>query len=738
MFQNVVAPSGGGAALMEPDSQPSGVICTVGTEEAHTPEEVVYLGVRYLANVCDGAQQNDGQGYNRLHAGLGHDLAMMPINQWSPRQYYAARKMLETYKKRQLAFLWEHMPPLPPEPPKDADVARKQESYEEYKRRTDPTWEPPKQYREVGFAMKNGTPVLLLRQNFDEQLIEGIKALPQRRYDTATQSWYVPLQVDSLEQLVDFAVTNGYDIDERVQDAIDKILAEFAGKIALSSAASGDFDLDLPPGLSLFPFQKAGVKYAMEAGNVLIADEMGLGKTVQALATIKLADAFPAIVICPASLKRNWEREAQKWLPGKKITVLNGGVKPLRFMGKDAFYDVVIVNYNARILEKWLHQLTELNPKAIICDEAHNCKNPKAQQTKLVDKLLQDCTQARRIFLSGTPVVNRPMEFWQLVKMLGHGKSLGGWAEFKRRYDTDPPRKDRLHELNVRARTHFMVRRLKADVLKELPAKQRAMVPIEISNRQEYTNAERDIAGYFATKKSQDAQFLREIERYADGQGLSGLARQEFLLKAKQQHFTNTYMMASRAEQLLRWEACKQLAVKGKMPGVMEWIADFLADTDQKLVVFALHTDIVEGIARKFNAPYIHGGIPPDARMSIVDRFQNDPTCRVIVGNMQAMGEGLTLTAASNVAFVEYGWNPKTHDQAEDRCHRIGQTDSVNIWNLVAENTIDEELAQMIASKREVVDSIQDGDGVETQSQMMAALQERLDAKLGRSSERAA
>jgi SWI/SNF-related matrix-associated actin-dependent regulator 1 of chromatin subfamily A len=126
---------------------------------------------------------------------------------------------------------------------------------------------------------------------------------------------------------------------------------------------------------------------------------------------------------------------------------------------------------------------------------------------------------------------------------------------------------------------------------------------------------------------------------------------------------------------------------------------------------------------------FIHGQVQVDKRQPLVDRFQTDPKCRLIVGNMIAMGEGLTLTASSNVAFIEFGWNPKTHDQAEDRCHRIGQHDSVMVWNLVAENTIDEEIVALIEEKRQIVNAIQDGVGADSQRQMMEDLAARMEAR---------
>lgn len=697
-------------------------LCQIGSELAYTEDEVVYLAVNLLAgNDPDFAAVRNDIGFNRLHARRGHELAQKPLREWSEYEMWSARKMLETYKNTQLRGVWSYMPPLSPTPPEKPWQRMQRERSGQR-----PGLPQQPQFRRLTLEEINGELVAVLEQNYDSELIAQIKALPQRRYDRDKYRWYVPLQLDALEPLIDFAVEHGYDIPENIEQAMSRVLGTFREAMEMSAAADTDRDFDLPAGLALYPFQKAGVAYAERQGNVLIADEMGLGKTVQALVAANINDDFPLVVICPASLKRNWERETKKWLPGKKVCVLDGNVHPIRFMGKGSMYDVLIVNYNSQILRKWFASLVGISPACIILDEAHNIKNAKAQQSKLVAELVTE-TEARVIALTGTPVVNRPMEFWQIVKVLGHAKTLGGWSEYKRRYDNE--RTEAHHELNVRARTHFMVRRLKKDVLKELPPKMYSTVPLEIINREQYRKAEGDIAGYFATKKSQDAKFLKEVYEKADELKLDGDAREAFIEGSRKDHFNASYMIASQNEALLRWEALKQLAVQGKIGSCIEWIDEFLANSEEKIVVFVTHTAIGEAIASRFNADFIHGGVKPDDRLPMVDRFQLNPARRVIVGNIIAMGEGLTLTAASNVAFIELGWNRKQHAQAEDRCHRIGQEDSVMVWNLVAEQTIEEEIIALIERKRVIADAIQDGDA-DTQREMMEQLQRMLDERL--------
>lgn len=699
----------------------------VGNEVARTPQEVVYVLTRYLAGQCDGAMTPDGHGFNKLDARLGHKLAEQPFEAWTPRQLWAARQMLSRYKNTQLKEWWRAVPVIA-EPARDV---KRETSYAEYKRASDPNWTPEPTHRRLSLDTVNGQTVIVLKHSYDATLVNAIKSdLPQKRWDKDNKRWYLPLHLDTLERSIDFALEWGYEIPADVHAKCDEVLQSYATRLELSHAASADYEI---PGLggTLFPFQRAGVQYAAQVGNVLIADEMGLGKTPQSLAALKLANQFPALVICPASLKRNWEREARKWIPGCKTIVLTGHVHEITHFDGTSAYDVIIINYNSKVLSKWLDRLIALRPRAIICDEAHNCKNSKAQQTKLVEHLIKE-TGARRIFLSGTPVVNRPMEFWQLVKMLGYDRALGGYAEYKRRYDNADQR--RLQELNSRVRTMFFIRRLKKDVLPELPAKLAVSVPLEITNRKQYTEAEADIAGYFAERKADDARFMAELTANATATARQlGIDAQELIDQGRKQRYTAAYEIAAQNARLLRWEGLKQLAVEGKMASLCSWIEDFMDSSDQKLVLFALHTDKIEYLTNKYRAKYgavmIHGGVDPDKRMPIVDKFQTDPACRLIVCNMIAAGEGLTLTAASNVAFFEFGWNPKTMSQAEDRCHRIGQKDSVTVYSLVAENTIDEEIVALIDAKRQIVEAIQDGAGADNQRQFMQELEERMEMR---------
>lgn len=219
-----------------------------------------------------------------------------------------------------------------------------------------------------------------------------------------------------------------------------------------------------------------------------------------------------------------------------------------------------------------------------------------------------------------------------------------------------------------------MIRRLKEQVLKELPAKRRATITIEMDDK-----SRREYDRLIAEAKTA----IEEARESGESLG---------------------------AEHLALIEKSKQAAAKGKMKAALEWISDFI-ESGQKLIVFATHTSVVTELMQTFGgqAVKVTGDDNQAARQQAVDRFQNDKSVRLFVGNIKAAGVGLTLTAASDVTFLELAWTPGDHEQAEDRAHRIGQNSNVTAWYLLAENTIDEEIFNLLETKRQVVDKVTDG-----------------------------
>ena len=360
------------------------------------------------------------------------------------------------------------------------------------------------------------------------------------------------------------------------------------------------------------------------------------------------------LIVAPKSLLLNWQREAEKWLTRS--------------------VDLTIINYDM----VWKRaDLTERTWDLVVYDESQYLKNPKAKRT--VASLA--IPAKRRVFLTGTPILNRPVELWPMVNAIdpdGMGKSFFGFAQrycgarqvrAGRKMVWDFTGASNLEELQDKMRQGFMVRRLKADVLKELPAKRRQIIPLEANGASSILRAE---------KKLIEQLGFEEAARALEGKSAA------FTEMAKLRH---------------------DLGV-AKVEKALDHIKDML-DSVEKVIVFAHHHDVIDGLQAglaEYGIVTVTGQTPGADRQAAVDRFQADPTCRVFLGNIKAAGVGLTLTAASTVVFVESDWTPGWMQQAEDRAHRIGQTESVLVQYLVFDGSMDAVLAQTLVSKADISD----------------------------------
>jgi SWI/SNF-related matrix-associated actin-dependent regulator of chromatin subfamily A-like protein 1 len=531
----------------------------------------------------------------------------------------------------------------------------------------------------------DGEPAVTIFTVWDPSPAREFKLLPEAhpvgrdgRFYQRDGSWGVAVPADSAlaPNLTGFVAAHPtVRLDEPVRELLDELTAEHdraAETVALSYAENADLD-GLALGGELHPFQRAGVRYALDRRRTFIADEQGLGKTVQSLAALEADGAFPAVVVCPASVKLNWEREARHWLPGRSVAVLEGRTDAA-WTAETESAEILVLNYD--ILEAHLDNLMERGPRALIYDESHYVKNPQAQRTKAALELAAALPpDALRLALTGTPILNRPEELVAQLRALGRLGEFGSGARLTRRFRSAGS-DDRLH-WNLRARCY--VRRTKKQVLPQLPAKRHDTVPILLSNEHDYRLAEQDVIAW-----------------------LQGLPLDLGTIDAK-------VAAALRAEQLVRLNNLRQLAAGGKLPTALAWITDFLA-SDEPLVVFAEHIAIQQAVIERFpESVHILGSDSATSRQRAVDDFQSEDGPQLIVCSMKAASQGLTLTRASNVAFLELDWTPARHDQAEDRLHRIGQDSAVTAWYLLAPNTIDETMAELLERKRNVINAVTDG-----------------------------
>jgi SWI/SNF-related matrix-associated actin-dependent regulator of chromatin subfamily A-like protein 1 len=479
-----------------------------------------------------------------------------------------------------------------------------------------------------------------------------------------------PWVVDTLDGFLarhDVRVTGG------AADALDDLREEAAAAaeaIRRSRATSGDPIPEVAARLGgeLQPFQWAGVRYALDARRTFLADEQGLGKTVEALATLEADDAYPAVVVCPASLKLNWERETRRWVPHRSVAIVEGR------SAVPETGDITILNYE--IVAAHREHLARLHPRALVVDESHYAKNPQAKRTQAIRRLagtLDD--SALRLALTGTPVLNHADELISQLRVIGRLEDFGSGARFSRQFQ-GPLTEERLH---WHLRRRCFVRRLKSEVLPQLPAKRRVVVPVALDNKREYRLAEEDVIAW-----------LRE---------------QPIDLSELNARIAATL----RAERLAQLTTLQRLAARGKLNAGLQWIADFL-ESGEPLVVFARHVDVQRAVLERFpDALHLLGADALGERDDAVRAFQQPDGPPLIVCATRVAAQGITLTRASNVAFLELEWTPAMHDQAEDRTHRIGQRDAVTAWYLLAAGTIDETMAQLIEAKRGHITAVTDG-----------------------------
>lgn len=545
-----------------------------------------------------------------------------------------------------------------------------------------------------GEARVESSRVVLETEDNDE-FLKRIKGFTKREYDDTEFIWSVePTSLEEVEELEDILEEWDIDVYPDVYQYLEEKWMKFKEEkekkkelVELSKQKSleEDYEVDLPSDdLTLYPFQKFGVKLLDIRGKALLADEMGLGKSVMTLAHLyNHQERRPIILIVPSSVKINWKREILKWTDSgdDDIVVLEGEEGEIE-KGKSWY----IVNY--AVLHHRLEQLEEINYKGIVVDESHYIKNKEALRTKATRKLAEETDHV--YCLSGTPMPNRPVELWQQLDILdpieedfqtfwpdddlgtrGFAKKYCNATKVKFGWDVNGAQN--LDELQRKLRESIMIRRRKSDVLEELPEKQRFRIPMQLDNRSKYNDVVRNFK-----------QWMRERDKEKDW---------------------------GHAEVAVKMEKLIQVAWKGKYDYMIDWIQDTLSQVD-KLVVFAHHKELQSLLYEDFkeNAVQLVGGMSSTQRQDVIDKFTNDDDVKLIIASMKSGGEGINLQVASTAVFTEIGWTPSQHKQAEDRIHRMGQeNDSVNIYYLMAEDTIEETIYKTINRKQKVVDEAIDG-----------------------------
>lgn len=466
----------------------------------------------------------------------------------------------------------------------------------------------------------------------------------------------------------------------------------------VASAATAPFALKSedvsPEGLQMRDYQVAGVEALIRRPRVLLADEMGLGKTIQAIGACNFlyADKKPRIlIVCPATLKINWKNEWLKWSTlGLRVGIAHGGFFPTALTGRP---DVTILNYD--ILQRHQKVMRLVEWDALILDEAHYLKNHEAKRTinVLGGEKVSPLRAKRVMALTGTPMLNRPIELFALLRfMLPAGFSnLHQYAKrycaaHKGPFGWDYKGHSNLEELQTYLRSTLMVRRAKKEVIKDLPPKIRQLIEIEPDVK--------------------TRSLLEDIDEEL-GVGLRGrtsYSDEEF------------QWMVGRARSCLSPDFTKISIVRrqlseAKIPYAINHLKNLLNSVD-KIIVFCHHRELAKCIHEAFTCSVLLlGGMSLEAKEKAKSAFQENPDTRIFVGGYKAAGVGLTLTASSTVVFAEtVSWVPGEISQAEDRAHRIGQTESVLVQHLVFSGSVDTLMLKHVVEKQRLLDEVMEQD----------------------------
>jgi len=466
-------------------------------------------------------------------------------------------------------------------------------------------------------------------------------------------------------------------------ETLDSQAAAFAQLLKLSGDPDAAFRSAVALADGLFPHQIEGVAFLLGRRRAILADDMGLGKTRQAIVSLRhLTPGGPRLVVCPASVKRNWAREIAVVAADASVLVIEGS-EPASLAA-----EWIVINYD--ILGRHIESLLRVPWAALVFDEAHYLKNHTSARSKLARQLTIAAAAQRPALavqlLTGTPLTSRPRDLFVLLQLAAHplGRSFLAFAKRycaaeKGEYGWKTGGASNIEELTVQLHG-VMLRRSKDDVL-SLPPKLRTWLPVEVAPGTG-SRAIKKVFELLAGKDSRPAQ-SRDVELRRRGKLLA------FLVEAR------------------------QALASAKVTSTLDFVRGAL-DQGEKVIVFSCFDDPIRKLTKDLGskAVVVTGKTPAAARQSLVDRFQNDVDVRVFIANIIAGGTGLNLTAATQVVFNDLDWLPTNHWQAEDRAYRIGQTRTVNVTYFVARDTIDDFVQAVLETKAALVSAIVEGEAM--------------------------
>lgn len=509
---------------------------------------------------------------------------------------------------------------------------------------------------------------------YDERLVKEIKRFVGAGYNPENKEWYIPFTLPTVAPLQKWLHDNGfvegmnYYPSKRVLEYQEPSVIITPEDVAIACKELGFKRMPRP-------YQCEGIAYMINHGNCINGDDCGLGKTMQTIMTLELMDAFPALVITPASVKYNWKKEWEKWNPNRTVGVVG---RKKKFDENVWQNDVIIINYDIlgeRGLDKPTAKFKELLKKrwaSCVMDEIHFLKSEKALRTKMAKKIVK--TVPHVWGLTGTLTQNKPADLIQPFTIIRRFEDIfGSTKEFKYRYcnakmtvfGMDCSGFSNLEELHELLRMGGYIRRNKRDVLDELPPMVEQTIDVPISNTREYRKAENNLLEY-----------LEKID-------------------------INKVNSAVNAPHLVMIQTLKQLSIEGKLPFITTYIKEWLeANEGEQLLVFGVHRIPLQQLAEYFKAPLIQGGVSADKKQQIVNEFSNGGH-RLLFANIQSAGTGTDglQDNCSNLVYIELPDKSTELEQANARLERMGQRNSINITYLLSPDTIDADIKEMVADK---------------------------------------
>ena len=522
--------------------------------------------------------------------------------------------------------------------------------------------------------------------DFDHAIVNRIKACDfNTRFNPEYKQWIIPInsysKAKALQVIRDFGFKQvEQEIEEEVVVSYKQTEVDYAYLRGLCDSRGFTYEPR--------DYQLEALGYALDKGNIINGDDVGLGKTFESIMYAETTNSFPCLVVVPASVKYNW---LEKWLEitdnKRSVSVIES--KETKTRKNDWSADVVVINYD--IIGKKqgkgatvkFEELIKTNWEMIIFDEAHFLKEKSSQRAMAAKKITKD-NDAKIQMLTGTAVMSRPVELWNLLVLAKRDKQIANdWMQFITRYCggyrgkfgwvTDGA--TNTLELNRKLREVCYIRREKRDVLSELPDITKQVIQMPITNKTKIKRAVNDLIQYIMETKGQES-----AEK------------------------------AQEAEHLVALSLLRKLAIEGKMKAIELYLRDWKQAENGKLLIFGIHREGLEYLSTKFKSMLIAGGVSSIKKQGIVKEWISNEDM-FLFANMQSAGTGVDglQNVCSNMLILELPWRPSDLVQAIGRLDRSGQKSSTTVSFMLSDETIDSEMYEMLSNKEQVTEAVNKG-----------------------------